>query len=954
MKPRRRSEAILLLCALSVLVASICYLALIPLSPGPDLVFDSTTWQVTLNLHPHPTLLCLRPGDRILSIDGVTNAEFRADRQVPILTGRPPHPVIAERNGEAFETWLPARRPDLLNRVDLIAKVAFVMLFWLAGTLVMTLVRPRDERWWVLGFFCHISALFFAAGFVSFTQVGYSTIVARVAGALFMPLAVHLHFLLPEPRWPRLKRVLLPLLYAAAAIWIVFDWLRPIPSKVFYLAPCLGMALSLALLGGHLATGRRHGLSRASRLMIAGIFLGTLPLLVVGLLAIAGVSAQQTASKTYIVLTSIAIALALPNWPLAYLLALRGPGAFPFQIRANRALGAYGFWSLYLVAFFSAFLLASSFLQEQGVLGGFLLATPFLLAAPAAQIHFQRLIDRQVLGIRHRPSQVVGLFAERIPASLERPSLIALIQEQILPTLQIRRSAVLLLRDEGRQAEALCSLKLRSDELPSRPEELAALMPAARRLLPLAEEDHAFPPGLEAFGWLRLIVPLTIEDRQLGFWLFGRRDPDDDYPADDIRMLHALANQIAAVLRVQEGIAEKEKLQNQLLQSQKMEAVGRLSAGVAHDFNNFLSAILGYNELVALTAPADPALREYIDGIREAGEKASALTTQLLAFSRRQARTDRHLELSPLIAHLENLLRRAVPRQVELMLDLEPSPLVVKVDGGHLEQVLLNLVVNAADAMPAGGRLTIRTRRVTLGARTCANGAMPAGTWAQIEVEDDGSGIAPDVIEHIFEPFYTTKLHGEGTGLGLAMVYGMVERSHGFIEVRSDVGSGTCFTISLPVSAPGTPVGVEVPATAKEPTADAAVRRTILVVEDEPVVRRSTAELLRARNFHVLEAGDSYAALELCGHYEGEIHVLLSDVMMPHIQGPELADRLLARRPGLAVVFMSGYNEESLLEHHLDKYRAHLIRKPMSQRDLLAVIGQALEDKARLPVGCGI
>jgi two-component system cell cycle sensor histidine kinase/response regulator CckA len=354
-----------------------------------------------------------------------------------------------------------------------------------------------------------------------------------------------------------------------------------------------------------------------------------------------------------------------------------------------------------------------------------------------------------------------------------------------------------------------------------------------------------------------------------------------------------------------------------------MEAVGRLSAGVAHDFNNFLSAILGYSELLADLNPKDPGFPRYLGGIREAAEKAAALTSQLLAFSRQQATAEQLVDLGELVEGLENLLLRVLAGGIELHLERQLQKLPVKVDPGQLEQVLLNLVVNASDAMESGGRIEVATSLRTI-EPAAGHPELPAGQWALMRVSDTGSGIAPEVLEHIFEPFFTTKKLGQGTGLGLAMVYGIVQRAGGHVAIETEVGRGTTFLVYLPLLGEEeaqrlSEIGALTDGGDEETDWETKPGRgkTVLLVEDEPNVRQATADLLRVHGFAVLESGDGFAALELCDQHEGKIDLLLTDVMMPHLKGPELADRLLMRRPELRVLFISGYNEEVLLGQRL-------------------------------------
>jgi two-component system cell cycle sensor histidine kinase/response regulator CckA len=351
------------------------------------------------------------------------------------------------------------------------------------------------------------------------------------------------------------------------------------------------------------------------------------------------------------------------------------------------------------------------------------------------------------------------------------------------------------------------------------------------------------------------------------------------------------AGALAGSLAMVTDLSERRRLEEQLRQAQKMEAVGRLAGGIAHDFNNLLTAIMGYSELAldGLAAEAGQ-VREDIRSVRDAAERAQGLTQQLLAFSRRQVLQPRVVEPEAVVAGIEAMLRRLIGEDVELVTERAGGGCAL-VDPGQLEQVLLNLVVNARDAMPRGGRVSIRTRRVDVDERP----------HVAIEVADTGVGMSDDVRAQVFDPFFTTKDPGKGTGLGLATVYGIVEQSGGHIEVESEPGRGSTFTLLLPA--------VE-DSPAPEPAelgAPPPGRETVLLVEDEESVRALARRVLAAQGYRVLEARDPLEALRICREHGGPIDLLLSDVVMPELGGRELADRVLEQRPGLPLLFMSGY-----------------------------------------------
>lgn len=352
--------------------------------------------------------------------------------------------------------------------------------------------------------------------------------------------------------------------------------------------------------------------------------------------------------------------------------------------------------------------------------------------------------------------------------------------------------------------------------------------------------------------------------------------------------------------------AENKMLQRQLLHSQKMEAIGRLSAGVAHDFNNCLLAIFGYSDLVLDRYREDPFLGRNVTGIKEAGQKAASLTKQLLAFARRQPMEARVMGLNPIITGLEKMLHRLLGEDITLISNLQADMAKVRVDPGQMEQVLMNLVVNARQAMPTGGRLTIRTTQITVtseGAAPHAN--VVPGSYVLLSVTDTGTGMDAETQARAFEPFFSTK--SEGTGLGLSTVYGIVQQSGGYIFVDSSPGQGACFSIYLPTTSEQESREI----LAAPITADTG-SETVLLVEDEDEVRKVLHQVLIGKGYRVFQAGSGEEALAISRLHRGAVHLLLTDITMPRMKGTELANRLLVERPQTRVIFMSGYNEERL------------------------------------------
>ena len=386
------------------------------------------------------------------------------------------------------------------------------------------------------------------------------------------------------------------------------------------------------------------------------------------------------------------------------------------------------------------------------------------------------------------------------------------------------------------------------------------------------------------------------------------------------------------------GEAERSQLSEQLLEVQKLESLGRLAGGVAHDFNNLLTVILGDADMMREKLASDDPLRKNIDSLTAAAGRASDLTRQLLAFSRRQVRQLRVLDLNDAIRESVKMLRRLLSEDIELIAELDPTVSRVKVDPGQLDQVLINLVVNAKEAMPRGGRLTIETRNATVDEATAQRHALFPGRYVVLAVGDSGTGIAADTLPYIFEPFFTTKETGKGTGLGLATVYGIVKQSGGWIWVTSDVGHGTTFTIFLPaVDGPSTlPVA---PITGENPRGV----ETVLVVEDEDSVRNLTCHVLRTQGYNVIEASNGTAALVACEQHLQPIPLLVTDVVMPRMGGPELAGRLKQLHPDIKVLYTSGYADAALVEHELLASTTWLLQKPFSPGELTRKVREVLD-----------
>ncbi len=393
---------------------------------------------------------------------------------------------------------------------------------------------------------------------------------------------------------------------------------------------------------------------------------------------------------------------------------------------------------------------------------------------------------------------------------------------------------------------------------------------------------------------------------------------------------------------VDQDITERKRLEEQLRQSQKMEAVGQLAGGIAHDFNNMLTAVIGYSDLLLMILDSQNPLRKHVEEIKKAGERAAALTYKLLAFSRRQVLQAEVLDINSVVTDMNTLLRRLISEDIELVTILTPGHRFIKADKGQIQQVIMNLAVNARDAMPAGGKLTIETTNVELDESYCRThpGCRP-GPYIALTIRDTGGGMDAETQRHIFEPFFTTKDVGKGTGLGLATVYGIIKQSGGYITVDSIPGRGTAFTLFLQqVDEPLQP--------ARRPAASAALlsgyTETILLVEDDPAVRELVRNVLTMGGYTVLEAPHSEEVFRICAHHEGPIHLMVTDVVMPGMSGHQLAERLKSWRPTMKVLYISGYTDDAVVRHGVLEAGMAFLQKPFTP-DIFARKVRAMLDE---------
>jgi PAS domain S-box-containing protein len=459
--------------------------------------------------------------------------------------------------------------------------------------------------------------------------------------------------------------------------------------------------------------------------------------------------------------------------------------------------------------------------------------------------------------------------------------------------------------------------------------------------------DSEFAPWLpfaQARGY-RGNICLPLRDATHTFGVLGLYSAGvSQTSAEELRLLQQMADDLAFGIGSVRADADRGHLEAQLAQSQKMEAIGQLAGGIAHDFNNLLTVIGGRSSLLLMKMRPDDPARKEVDLIQSTAQRAAGLTRQLLAFSRKQVLEPKPVNLQALVDGVTPMLRRLIGEHIEVVIVSGHDLGQIMADPGQMEQVVVNLVVNARDAMPDGGTLTIETsnRTVQEAGLPAPNRPVPPGPYVTLSVVDTGYGMDPVTVTRIFEPFFTTKEHGKGTGLGLSTVHGIVNQSGGYLAVESAVGRGTTFTISLPrILDP-----VDVARVPQEPLRDLlAGSGTVLLVEDDEELRRLASEILRTCGYTVLDTGDPLEALTICDRQERVVDLLLTDMVMPAMRGTELAARLRESRPGLKMLFMSGYADETGDPSRAGGPARPFLQKPFTPHDLTRTVREALAEK---------
>jgi len=475
-------------------------------------------------------------------------------------------------------------------------------------------------------------------------------------------------------------------------------------------------------------------------------------------------------------------------------------------------------------------------------------------------------------------------------------------------------------------------------------QDLARLLPTGGRL----ELSVATPLG--EIGWREVTMQPLPDLPDHALWLCRDISSERRAGAALRPLVQALEKPADPALPASAPRPGDERLEAQLAQTLRLQAVGQLAGGIAHDFNNLLTAMIGFCDLLLLRhRPGDQSFADVMQ-IRQNANRAASLVRQLLAYSRQQTLQPRVISLSEVLAELAHLLRRLIGGAIDLKLEHGRDIHPVMVDQGQVEQVVINLVVNARDAMPEGGTLTIRTGNLTAAAPIPAVGEMlPAGDYARIDIVDTGSGIPPEIIDRIFEPFFSTKPVGAGTGLGLATVYGIVKQSGGHVAIDSKLGAGTTFSIFLPRYAESAGAAAARLEGVEEAARDLTGAGTILLVEDEDAVRLFSARALRNKGYKVIEARSGEAALVIMGQDGEPIDLLITDVVMPEMDGPALVEEVRSRRPDMKVIFISGYAESAFRQRASDGSMLHFLAKPFSLKQLATKVKDVLEESTDSP-----
>lgn len=563
-------------------------------------------------------------------------------------------------------------------------------------------------------------------------------------------------------------------------------------------------------------------------------------------------------------------------------------------------------------------------------------------AAFVQRVRQQRRLDPHRSRLRRQDGQFIDVL-ETVVGEFDASGALAELRGQLIdisPMIEIEAA----LRNREQQFRAIFDDAVDAILVLDDRRAIVEANPAARALFGLTRTDLGRQTIDECvIGGHEQMVEVWRELLALGVTKYEHRVLTANRTARRIDCSYRANVQQGRHLCIARDITERRALEDRLQQAEKIESVGRLAGGIAHDFNNLLTAMLGYTELLLATHTGDDSARADLEEIQKAGQRAAALTNQLLAFSRKQVLVPKDVDLNTALAGLRGMLSRLIREDISLDLTVAPAPALIRIDPNQIEQVVLNLVLNARDALPSGGRIQIEVANVavTPGDAAC-DPNMPPGSYVRLRVVDNGVGMPDEVRAHIFEPFFTTKEVGKGTGLGLASVYGIVRQSNGFISVESEAGAGSTFTMHFPAVAAQAP-----DENAVEPVVENGGGETILLVEDEDAVRVIVGTILRRSGYRVLEAGTPRGACEIFRNHRAEISLLVTDVVMPEMNGPALAQRLVAEQPGLRVLFISGYANVATGAFDSNNPNSAFLSKPFQASTLTAKVRDILSRSRR-------
>ena len=897
-----------------VILATNVYLVQLAIFHVPELGFElaPSTWQV---VHTETCTgdACLRSGDRIHRIGSVAFDQFVRDRSLPLVAGSDPIEIEFEREGAVYVVAY--TRPDL-PPVKKLAKSLVTTLapaaFWLSGTIALLFLRPLGRRGLMYVVLFYALSVFFAAGWSGWSHVGYSWYFLRLTSWLLVPLLVHFHAVVSEVRGASGWSVTVA--YATAAAGLIAEVL--IPGIRNLVAPALLAAILLS--GGLLVFGWLRSDSprrrRTCRIMGTGLFIGITPFLLTMVLPAVVPSVSGGNSSTAEFLLDVVAILTIPLWPASYLYAVHDARNRDLRFRANLWLGRYGYYSLILTTYLSLQLVGTrltspTFASDLGFELGYGLALVasglLVLGAPAIQKRFQRWVDARIFGVQYEPEEIVRQFARRFPAAIDLPRLRDLVSDELLPTLMIRQSSLYLFAGEEVKPVYI-----------SAPEGL----PNAETLRWIAEE----PDVLAATGrlresaapWVRLVLPITVDRRVLGIWLFGDRDPDDVYSASDVDLLRSLAGMIGAVIQGQQAASAK----------------STLLTNVSHEIRTPLNAILGMTQLLDRSPELSPNLRAHTATIRSRGRALLGLVDDILELADEQTNSlaVRHHAFS-----LEDLLRRAVRRgqpsayskELEIRLDDRSVRGTFVGDRVRIGRVLDLLVANAIKFTDRG--------EVVVGASRCRGPENTLRIW----VEDTGVGVPEIEQRRIFESFTQvdstmTRKH-EGMGLGLAICHQLARRMDGDLGLESEEGAGSRFWLDLQLPSARPEMRVKKPTA--QWTATDRRRYRVLVAEDDLTNVLIVESMLDQLDCWIEVVGDGEQALSRA--FADDFDLVLMDCKMPVMSGLEATTRVRQREddlglPRLPIVAHTAHTLPEEIDRCFQVGMDEVLVKPVRLEDL--------------------